>query len=351
MSSAGAQGDVAALQTYFCHQCACHVTKNSSPSGDISCSRCGGGFIEEVENPNPNPNPRPNTSVFFSSPSSSPPDSFHPFMAALGPMLFGGGSVSLSDLFPRRSSSMSVSFGGDAGGGADDPSGYDPLHFLHEHLEHLRAGGANIQVVFEGGPHAGMGFHGSPSFNMGDYFIGGGLEQLIQQLMENDPNRYGPPPASESAIRSLPDIQITQEMLASDSAQCAVCKDEFEVGAKAKQMPCQHIYHQECIVPWLELHNSCPVCRYELPTDDSDNEDSMSGRSTQSSNPSTPAQPRVAERRFSVSVPWWPFGQRTAEGSNAGAGRGNNNNSGNNDGGGSSGNQGNRPETNSEDLD
>jgi hypothetical protein len=46
------------------------------------------------------------------------------------------------------------------------------------------------QFVVEQGGNTG----GPPRFrlggNFGDYFIGPGLEQLIEQLAENDPNRY-----------------------------------------------------------------------------------------------------------------------------------------------------------------
>lgn len=103
----------------------------------------------------------------------------------------------------------------------------------------------------------------SPIGSLGDYFIGPGLDLLLQHLAENDPNRYGTPPAQKEAIDALPTVSIKESM------QCSVCLDDFEMGAKAKEMPCNHKFHSGCILPWLELHSSCPVCRFQLPVDES----------------------------------------------------------------------------------
>lgn len=98
--------------------------------------------------------------------------------------------------------------------------------------------------------------------DFGDIFMGHGLQELIEQLSMND--RRGPPPAPRSAIDAMPTIRISQRHLNTD-AHCPVCQDKFELGTRARQMPCDHIYHSDCIVPWLVEHNSCPVCRVELP--------------------------------------------------------------------------------------
>ncbi|KAG0467445.1 hypothetical protein HPP92_018411 [Vanilla planifolia] len=97
---------------------------------------------------------------------------------------------------------------------------------------------------------------------MGDYFIGSGLDLLLQHLAENDPNRYGTPPAQKEAIDGLPTVQIYESM------SCPVCLEDCEIGMEAKEMPCKHKFHTGCILPWLELHSSCPVCRFQLPGDE-----------------------------------------------------------------------------------
>ncbi|KAJ6761192.1 ZINC FINGER C3HC4 TYPE (RING FINGER) PROTEIN [Salix purpurea] len=84
------------------------------------------------------------------------------------------------------------------------------------------------------------------------------------------PQPVGHLPAPVSAIEALPVVKITEEHLMNDM-QCPVCKEIFEVGGDAMELPCKHFYHSDCIVPWLNLHNTCPVCRYEL-CDESDND-------------------------------------------------------------------------------
>lgn len=26
-------------------------------------------------------------------------------------------------------------------------------------------------------------------------------------------------------------------------------------------LDCQHLFHRECILPWFERHDTCPICR------------------------------------------------------------------------------------------
>ncbi|KAF8045235.1 hypothetical protein N665_5370s0001, partial [Sinapis alba] len=93
---------------------------------------------------------------------------------------------------------------------------------------------------------------------------GGDYEDVLARTFDES-GINGSPPASKRVVDELPDVEITSEEL---SIGCAICKDEIVVEEKVKRLPCKHYYHKECIVPWLGIRNTCPVCRYELPTDD-----------------------------------------------------------------------------------
>jgi hypothetical protein len=81
-----------------------------------------------------------------------------------------------------------------------------------------------------------------------------------------------PPPASKKAVELLPTVKITA-LQEAQGTKCTVCLVEFEEGEGTRQMPCGHLFHPRCILPWLEKTNSCPLCRHELPTDDADYEE------------------------------------------------------------------------------
>nr|XP_034591789.1 RING-H2 finger protein ATL43-like [Setaria viridis]TKW21739.1 hypothetical protein SEVIR_4G141000v2 [Setaria viridis] len=47
-----------------------------------------------------------------------------------------------------------------------------------------------------------------------------------------------------------------------EAATCSVCLGAFQTGETVRLLPvCLHLYHVECIDPWLDAHSTCPVCR------------------------------------------------------------------------------------------
>ncbi|KAL3655431.1 hypothetical protein CASFOL_001217 [Castilleja foliolosa] len=351
MSTAGNSGDgegggAALPHQYFCYQCNRNVTipPPPSPTAELVCPNCHGGFLEESH------------TATAANPTDITPESF--FAESFPPSSATGGG------FPIIFSSSTANRGGSGGRGLEDlsallgtrssPNEFNPFAFLNSYVNNLQARGANIQIVFEspGGGGGGMDF-GLPT-NLGDYFIGPGLEQLIQQLAENDPNRYGTPPASKSAVEKLPDIKITGEILGSDLSQCAVCTDSFDLNGEAKQMP------------------------YELPTDDPDYENQRTGQ-TNNNNTSrnsilgsnlglgaafggrergddgnnNDSSPRTVERRYRVSLPWpfRGFGSPAETSGSASNNDGGNNTGNNNSNNGSSNTGSGRGQAREEDLD
>jgi len=85
--------------------------------------------------------------------------------------------------------------------------------------------------------------------------------------------RSGPPPTSASTLRTLPRIKVTPyDIAANEGSECSICLADLETGEPALRIPCGHLFHEECVNDWLKKSNECPVCRFELPTDDAEYE-------------------------------------------------------------------------------
>ncbi len=46
--------------------------------------------------------------------------------------------------------------------------------------------------------------------------------------------------------------------------QCNICLSEYEKKEKIRVLPCEHIYHPECIDKWFKESTLCPVCRKDM---------------------------------------------------------------------------------------
>nr|XP_043909276.1 E3 ubiquitin-protein ligase RNF115 isoform X2 [Solea senegalensis] len=99
--------------------------------------------------------------------------------------------------------------------------------------------------------------------NPADYAWGqGGLDAVITELL-GQLEGSGPPPAEKDMISSLPTVCISKEQK-DCRLECPVCREEYSFGESVRKLPCLHYFHSHCIVPWLELHDTCPVCRKSL---------------------------------------------------------------------------------------
>lgn len=79
-------------------------------------------------------------------------------------------------------------------------------------------------------------------------------------------------PTSRNALSKLKVFKMDKSYCKEDKGKvenpnCIVCMADIEIGADTLMIPCGHMFHDKCVKLWLEKHNTCPVCRFELPTD------------------------------------------------------------------------------------
>uniref|UniRef100_A0A3Q2UP70 RING-type E3 ubiquitin transferase n=1 Tax=Fundulus heteroclitus TaxID=8078 RepID=A0A3Q2UP70_FUNHE len=298
---------------FFCHRCSLEISPRLP---EYMCPQCESGFIEELLEERS----ADNGSV---SSISSGPQNQQPFENA-GQQLFtfpsGFGQFSFSvfdDSFDPE-----PGLGTEDNRDAENPSEretsdrdsssrqrYSARQPRSHHGSRRQAGRPDGVPTLEGiiqqlvngiiaptaMPNVGVGAWGVLHSNPMDYAWGvNGLDTIITQLL-NQFEITGPPPADRDKIKSLPTVQITAEHVAS-RLECPVCKEDYSVGENVRQLPCNHMFHNDCIIPWLEQHDTCPVCRKSLsgqntatnPPDLSGMDFTPSSSSSSSSSSSTP---------------------------------------------------------------
>jgi hypothetical protein len=84
--------------------------------------------------------------------------------------------------------------------------------------------------------------------------------------------------------------------------ECAICCEPFAVAQTVVTLPCQHVYHDACAMPWLQRRNLCPLCKHALPLGA---EAQKAARAEAALREGFRQQQRLAEERESAAAGWY----------------------------------------------
>lgn len=230
--------------SYWCYRCSRFVRVLSQQDSSVVCPDCETGFVEAIDNPL--------QAVHVDARRRRIP-------AAAAMYMIGQRSAATQDQANTGSTIRRI-----RRIGVDRGSPFNPVVVLRGPSDSRET--RRFELYYDDG--GGSGLRPLPP-SVSEFLLGSGFDRLLEQLSQielNGVGRFEHPPASKSAIEAMPTIEIGDGHISTHS-HCAVCKEEFELGSEAREMPCKHIYHSDCILPWLSLRNSCPVCRHELPAD------------------------------------------------------------------------------------
>ncbi|KAF8778254.1 E3 ubiquitin-protein ligase RNF115 like protein [Argiope bruennichi] len=257
---------------FFCHKCSLEI---SPVLPDYTCPRCQGGFIEEVAQPSLEPSEESDDDIYgHGSDNNEEADALNQ-VADLWNMLTYIRRPDDQPVNFMQSSSGSSSQDGREGRYMSRPGPSRRNRYIrvqgrrpNQDLENARTRteGFLQQLVNTLSENTGMVANASfPVFlnlhsNPGDYAWGrGGWNAIITQLI-NQLDGTGPPPLPKEKIDEIPTVNICQDQV-DKNLQCTVCMEDFEAGEPVRRLACDHHFHNNCIIPWLELHGTCPICR------------------------------------------------------------------------------------------
>ncbi|XP_044738361.1 E3 ubiquitin-protein ligase RNF126-like isoform X3 [Chrysoperla carnea] len=269
------------ITRFFCHKCSVEFDTVAS---DYTCPHCSGGFIEELEIPVNQEDDLSDVDVeagfrgfpqnqrlsnmlgeireitdfltFVGGQMDSPPTASSSNTSGRNPRQRLTGRRRYASQFPgHRIGRSRVTR---VGGGT---------HLSRPSFENLIT---DVVLNLTGQGSWGIGPGGVPGSNQmfivgnpADYAWGReGLDAIVTQLL-NQMDGSGPPPMPKERIIEIPVVPVTSDQVKS-KLQCSVCWEDFQIGEPVRSLPCQHVYHDACICPWLELHATCPICRKSL---------------------------------------------------------------------------------------
>lgn len=90
----------------------------------------------------------------------------------------------------------------------------------------------------------------------------------------SSPAKSNPCPLEGDDIEAGGVVSLTEDFNEDDDHVCSICLDNFQVGDivswSRHSKTCTHVFHTDCVKPWLEdkRQNECPACRVPILLED-----------------------------------------------------------------------------------
>ena len=81
------------------------------------------------------------------------------------------------------------------------------------------------------------------------------LEEMISDEQLNNQKEV------DNLMKIIPHSRIEK---IDNNLECIICLNIFKNGDKISTLPCQHIFHYNCLKKWIYEKRSCPLCKAEI---------------------------------------------------------------------------------------
>ncbi|VVA23453.1 PREDICTED: E3 [Prunus dulcis] len=135
---------------------------------------------------------------------------------------------------------------------------------VRSHLNEIRSRAAAAGMLMN---NINVNFNYEGSLDVNEILIEMGM--LMEELPDDHEARLlRAKPATKASVEALAKlIKIDGVNYGTNSEYCVVCMEKMLRGEEVTCMPCSHLFHADCLVQWLKLRHTCPICRFKLPTD------------------------------------------------------------------------------------
>lgn len=65
----------------------------------------------------------------------------------------------------------------------------------------------------------------------------------------------------EAVHRSIRPLEFSEAL---GELDCPICLAAFQEGQKLLQINCKHLFHEDCLMEWIRVNQTCPNCRFSI---------------------------------------------------------------------------------------